>query len=152
MPNLHRLLHMAFAALFVLAMSACTDAGLTAVAPEATLAGPTRTQTGFEAADGTVTDPGNEPIRVTFEPDGEVGGQSITNRFDGTYHAVANRRLSVETLETTLANPPEGSRYMEFYGALRAASAYAVRGEALRIAYGSEGQALRFARESARPE
>ena len=153
MLNVYRSLRATAAALLLLfVMSACSDAGLTAVEPDASLAGPTWTLTGFEAADGTISDPGSETIRVTFEVDGEVGGQSRTNAFGGTYQAVANRQLSVETLETTLAGLPDGSRYMEFYSALRAASAYDVHPQTLRVEYGSEGEALRFALASPESE
>lgn len=146
MLNTHRSLKAAaIAGLLLLVVSACSESGLTAVEAEAPLAGPTWTLTGFEAADGTISGPGSETIRVTFKPEGQVGGQSRTNEFDGTYRAVANRNLTVETLETTLAGLPEGSRYMEFYSALRAATTYAVQQQTLRIAYGPDGAALRFA-------
>ena len=146
MATAHRLLHTVLAAALLVAMSACADGSLTDAAPEMTLVGPTWTLAGFEAPDGSVSRPGSEAIRVTFAPEGEVNGRSSTNRFGGTYRTGAPRQLSIETLETTLASVPQGSRYTEFYSALRAALAYEVGGEALRIAYGSEGRALRFAR------
>lgn len=118
---------------------------------EVALDGPTWQLAGFEAPDGTTTGPGAERITVNFASRGDVEGQSPTNSFGGNYAVEAPRTLSVDSLHTTLAGAPDGSRYFDVYSALRAAQAYRIEEGTLRIRYGDEGAALLFEDAEAQP-
>lgn len=109
-----------------------------------TLEGPTWQLAGFEAPDGTTTGPGTEPISIDFDPEGAFDGESKTNTFDGVYAVQKSRFLSINRLYTTLAGLPDGSRYLDFYSALRAAQAYRITDGTLRIRYSDDGKTLLF--------
>lgn len=123
-------------------------------APEETtppLAGPTWQLSGFIAPGGETAGPGAEPISVQFGADRRFGGTSATNSFGGRYLIEPEQTLVIDSLRTTLAGLPEGSKYLTFYSALRSAETYRIADGTLRITYGTDGAALLFERRSASP-
>ncbi len=110
----------------------------------------------FEVIGVGESDIGSQGIILVFTKDGRVEGKSRTIKGDlsvpgnscgGVYEVGLADSLSIEQTYTTYVGLPAGSRYTEYFQALRNTSAYAIEGNRLRIFYDSRTKALNFKAE-----
>ena len=129
----------------------CDTVGTAPEKTAPTLAGPAWQLAGFETVTGETVGPGAEPIRVQFGVDQRFDGASATNSFGGRYLVEPDQQLVIDSLRTTLAGLPDGSKYLTFYSALRNVGTYQITDGTLRISYGTDGAAMLLERRDAQP-
>ena len=110
----------------------------------------------FEIVGGAESDVGSQGIILKFTKDGQVEGEAYRvygdpdvpgNSYGGVYEVGLDDSLSIKQTYTTQVGLPAGSRYTEYFQALRNASAYEIEGDKLRIFYDGRTKALNFKAE-----
>lgn len=66
------------------------------------------------------------------------------NSYGGIYKVSAGRSFTISKTWTTQVGLPSGSRYGEYFEALKNASSYKIEGNRLRIFYNNKTKALEF--------
>ena len=99
---------------------------------------------------------GSQGIIVIFMKDSSLEGESKTiegdlsvpgNSYGGVYEVGLDNSLSIKQTYTTQVGLPAGSRYTEYFQALRNASAYEIEGNTLHIFYDGRTNELNFKAE-----
>ena len=110
----------------------------------------------FEVIGVGESDIGSQGMIIVFTKDGWVDGKSRTiqgdlavpgNSYGGVYEVGSGDSLSIKLTFTTQVGLPPGSRYTEYFQALRNASAYQIEGDMLHIFYDGKSKALNFEAE-----
>ncbi len=110
----------------------------------------------FEIIDVEESGVGSQGIILKFTKDGRVQGEAYRiegdpdvpgNSYGGVYEVGLDDSLSIKQTYTTQVGLPAGSRYTEYFQALRNASAYEIEGNTLHIFYDGRTNALNFKAE-----
>jgi hypothetical protein len=140
-----------FGALILFGFNACTKNPATVA--DKTLVDTEWDLQSFEVIGAGESDIGSQGVILVFTKDGRVEGKSRTikgdlsvpgNSYGGVYELGLDDSLSIKRTYTTQVGLPTGSKYTEYFQALRNASAYKIEGNRLRIFYDSRTKALNF--------
>ena len=101
----------------------------------------------FEVVGDGKSDIGSEGIYLIFKEDSAFKGRSSTNSYYGTYKISENYSIFISKPRTTKVGYPPGSRYGEYYDALKDAQEFQLMGDRLRIFYESKTKVLHFKAE-----
>ena len=128
-----------FGVLILFGLITCTD--YSATVADVTLVNTKWDLQSFEIIDGAESAIGSQGIIVIFMKDSSLEGESKTiegdlsvpgNSYGGVYEVGLDRySLSIKQTYTTQVGLPAGSRYSEYFQALRNTSAYEIEGDAL---------------------
>ena len=142
--------------ILVLGLASCQLVGSEEAAPKTTddtpLVDTEWDLVSFEEVGEGASDAGSVGILLIFEEDGRVkggsyqkaGGPKAANQYSGIYKLVSPNIIVIDSMGTTLVGEPEGSRYTEYYSALRDTTEYELKGETLRLYYDTGSKALVF--------
>lgn len=140
-----------FGALILFGLNTCTKNPATEV--DKTLVGTEWDLQSFEVIGVGESDIGSQGAILVFTNDGRMEGKSRTikgdlavpgNSYGGVYELGLDDSLSIKQTYTTQVGLPTGSKYTEYFQALRNASVYKIEGNRLRIFYDSRTKALNF--------
>jgi len=143
-----------FSALLLVGLNTCTKNP--AIEADKTLVDTKWDLQSFEVIGVGESDIGSQGIILVFTKDGRVEGKSRNikgnlagpgNSNGGVYELGLDGSLSIKQTYTTQVGLPAGSRYTEYFQALRNASAYEIERNRLRIFYDSRTKALNFKAE-----
>jgi hypothetical protein len=143
-----------FGALILFGFNTCTNDPVTVA--DKTLVDTKWDLQSFEIIDVAESAIGSQGIILMFKKDSSLEGESKTiegdlsvpgNSYGGVYEVGIDDSLSIKQTYTTLVGLPAGSRYTEYFQALRNASAYEIEGNRLRIFYDDKTKVLNFKAE-----